>query len=329
MAGQRRKATLADVARRAGVSAATASRALSSRGHASPSARDRVAAAARELGYTPDPVARALATRGGGTRIAIAVGGHTAHVVNDPYVARVTAATAVTAAARSVGVSLHWLPLHDPAELVRLAESRDVGGVVVVNPTPAALAAVPRTARGRVAAIGVGSRDVPSFDVDNAGGATNVVEHLLATGRRRIAMIAGPSWLPCTHRALTAYRRAAEAASTPPRVVEGDFTAARGDRAATEVMARWPDTDAIFALGDLSALGALDALRRKGIDVPGDVAVAGFDDLPVTSLTHPALTTTTHPVEAIATAAATTLLDRHPHPPVTFYPSTLIHRAST
>ncbi|MCE6996067.1 LacI family transcriptional regulator [Saccharothrix sp. S26] len=327
MVEQRREATLADVARRAGVSMATASRALSARGPASSSTRDRVTAAARALGYVPNPAARALATRSG-TRIAIAVGGHTAHVLNDPYVARVTAATATTAASREIGASLHWLPLHTPAALAELAENRDISGIIVVNPTEPALAALPRSARRRVAAIGIGSRDVPSFDVDNATGTTRVVEHLLATGRRRIAMITGPEWLPCTRRALSAYHRATADAGTPSRHVPGDFTAARGGRAAADIMTRWPDTDAIFALGDLSALGALDALRRDGVDVPGDVAVAGFDDLAFAALSRPGLTTATHPVEAIAAGAAAALLDRRPVVPLTFYPSTLVVRGS-
>lgn len=328
MVEKRREPTLTDVARRAGVSLATASRALSAHAPASPSARRRVTAAARDLGYTPNPAARALATRSG-TRVAVVVGGHTAHVLNDPYVARVTTATATTAAAREVGVSLHWLPLHDPSGLVRLTENRDIGAILLVNPTSPALAAVPRSARGRIASIGIGSRDVPSFDVDNATGTKNVLEHLLTTGRRRIAMITGPDWLPCTRRALTAYRRAAEEAGTPPRQVPGNFTAARGKSATTEIMTRWPDTDAIFALGDLSALGALDALRHQGVNVPGDVAVAGFDDLPYAALSHPSLTTTTNPVESIATTATTALLDRHPPTPLTFHPSTLVLRATT
>jgi DNA-binding LacI/PurR family transcriptional regulator len=324
---RRREATLEDVAREAGVSVATASRALTGRGPASNATRTRVAAAARELGYVPHAAARALATRSG-THVVVAVGGHTAHVLDDPYVARVLTATARTAAARDVGVSVRWLPLHDPGELGRLAEDRGIGGIVLVNPTRPALAAVPRAARGRIAAIGVGTRDVPSFDVDNGAATTRLVEHLVAGGRRRVAMITGPLWLPCTRRALAAYHRAAAESATPPRAVPGDFTAARGGSAAAEIMARWPDTDAIFALGDLSALGALGALRRAGVEVPGDVAVAGFDDIDFAALSDPGLTTTTNPVEAIATGAATAVLDRRAPGPPTLYPSTLVLRDS-
>ncbi|WP_447007403.1 LacI family DNA-binding transcriptional regulator [Saccharothrix isguenensis] len=325
-----KQSTLADVARVAGVSSATASRVLSGRGPASDAARRRVASAATELGYVPHAAARALATRSG-TRVAVVVGGETAHVLNDPYVGRVLTATAEVAAAREVGVSLHWLPLHDPAYLGRLVENQGIGGVVLINPTGPALDAVPvsvrgRSVRGRIAAIGIGSRAVPSFDVDNAAGTANVVEHLLVGGRRGIAMVTGPPWLPCTERAVTAYRRAVDAAGAPPRLVRGDFTAARGEAAAAEIMARWPDTDAVFALGDLAALGALAALRRAGVDVPGDVAVAGFDDIEFAALGR--LTTTTHPVEEIAAGAATAVLDRRNTGPLTRYPSTLVLRES-
>ncbi|MGA6162440.1 LacI family DNA-binding transcriptional regulator [Amycolatopsis magusensis] len=321
------KARLTEVAKAAGVSTATASRVLSGRGPASATARRRVAAAASELGYLPHAAGRALAT-GRGTRLAVVVNGRTEQVLEDPYVGRVVTAAAKVAAAREVGVSMHWLPLHAPGELARLAENPGIGGMVLVNPTGSALRAAPKSVRGRLAAIGVGSRHVPSFDVDNGPATARLVAHLLGGGRRRVAMITGADWLPCTHRTVTAYRETVEAAGFPARVVPGDFTAARGACAATEILARWPDTDAVFALGDLAALGALGALQRTGADVPGDVAVAGFDDLQFAALSSPALTTSTHPVETIATACATAVLERRLTRPVTRYSSELVLRAT-
>jgi DNA-binding LacI/PurR family transcriptional regulator len=320
-------ATLDDVARAAGVSRATASRVVTGHGPASPQARARVAAAVAALGYVPDAAARALVTRTG-TRLAIAVIGHTGAVLDDPYVGRVLTTAAHVSAAREVGVSLHWLPLNDPGSLARLAETRGLGGLVVVNPTRPALDTVPRSLRGRVAAIGVGTRDVPSFDVDNRSGTDGVVRHLVSTGRRHIAMVTGPSWLPCGDRAVEAYRRVMLSCGAETRVVPGNFTAARGAEAAVEIMARWPDTDAVFALSDLTALGVLDGLHALGVRVPGDVAVAGFDDIAFACLSRPALTTSTHPVEEIAEAAARAVLDRGRVERATFFPSRLVVRES-
>jgi DNA-binding LacI/PurR family transcriptional regulator len=154
------------------------------------------------------------------------------------------------------------------------------------------------------------------------------VRHLVRTGRHRIAMVTGPSWLPCCDRAVDAYRRVLRDSGAEPRIVHGDFTAARGAEAATEIMARWPDTDAVFALSDLTALGVLDGLHALGVRVPGDVAVAGFDDIAFAGLSRPALTTTTHPVEDIAAAAAQAVLDRRDTSGATFYPSALVVRDS-
>ena len=327
MTSPHRPATLEDVARLAGVSRSTASRVVAGTGFASPAARDRVRAAVDHLGYVPNFAARAL-VRGAGVRLVVAVSGATAAVLDDPYVDRVVAAAARVCAGYPAGVALHWLPLGRPDELRRIADDRGVAGVVLVNTTEALLDAVPDTLRGRVASIGIGSRTVPSFDVDNAGGADQVVRHLYDTGRRRIAMVTGPGWLPCAGRSVAAYRRIMRDAGLPVRLVPGDFTAERGRVAAREALSRWPDTDAVFAVSDLTALGVIAGVRDTGARVPGDVAVAGFDDIPHAALSTPALTTASHPVGRIAAAAATAVLHGSPVPPVTDFPSTLVARAS-
>jgi len=318
--------TLDDVARAAGVSRSTASRVLAGYGPASPAARDRVRAAADRLGYAPDQVARALVT-GAGYRLVVAVAGATPAVLDDPYVDRVVRSAAETGAPYDVGVSLVWLPLDDPAPVLRrLAEDRGVRGLIVANTTDEVLDALPPALAGRVASIGVGSRDVPSFDVDNGGATTAMVHHIYATGRRRVAMVTGPRWMPCTQRPIVAYRAAAEEAGLPVRLVPGDFTAASGRAAVERILDRWPDTDAVFATSDAMALGAIAALRARGLDVPGDVAVAGFDDIPFASLSLPSLTTATHPVENIAAGAASAVLSGARVPPVTAYPSYVVAR---
>ncbi len=183
-----RPATLDDVARAAGVSRSTASRVIAGTGFASPAARDRVVAAADRLGYVPNPAARAL-VRGAGVRLVIAVSGADTSVLDDPYVDRVVGAAARVCAPHGIGVALEWLSLRAPAGLRRLGEDRGVCGVVLVNTTEQVLDAVPAGLRGRVASIGIGSAAVPSFDVDNGGGADAVLRHLYDSGRRRIAMV--------------------------------------------------------------------------------------------------------------------------------------------
>jgi len=322
-----RPATLDDVARAAGVSRATASRVLGGYGFASPDARDRVTTAADRLGYVPNTAARAL-VRGAGVRLVVVVSGADATVLDDPYVDRVVSAAARVCAPQGVGVALEWLPLTAPAGLRRLAEYRSVCGVLLVNTTAAVLAEFPARLRGRVASIGTGSPAVPSFDVDNAAGAEAVLRHLYAGGRRRIAMVTGPRWLACAERLVTAYQTLMRAAGLPVRLVTGDFTADRGGPAALEALTRWPDTDAIYAASDATALGAIAALRGRGFRVPHDVAVAGFDDIPYAAVSSPTLTTATHPVGRIATAAARAVLHGRRVPPVTAFPSTLVARES-
>ncbi|TNH31657.1 LacI family transcriptional regulator [Micromonospora orduensis] len=322
-----RPATLDDVARLAGVSRSTASRVIAGTGFASPDARERVATAVHRLGYVPNPAARAL-VRGAGVRLVVAVIGNSAAVLDDPYVHRVVGSAARVCTPAGVGVALHWLPLGDPTGLDQLARDRSVCGVLLVNTTEELLDSVPRSLRGRVVSIGVGSPTVPSFDVDNAAGAGEVLRHLYDTGRRRIAMVTGPQWLPCSRRPVEAYRALMRQAGLPERVLPGDFSAASGRAAAGEALRRWPDVDAIYAISDETALGVIAALRDEGVRVPGDVAVAGFDDIPLAAMTDPSLTTASHPVGRIATAAATALLDGRPAAPVTLFPSALVARAS-
>ncbi|MFI6063821.1 LacI family DNA-binding transcriptional regulator [Micromonospora sp. NPDC051227] len=323
-----RPATLEDVARVAGVSRSTASRVIAGTGFASPAARKQVTAAVDQLGYVPNPAARALVSGGGGVRLVVAVLGTSAAVLDDPYVHQVVGAAARVCTPAGVGVALYWLPFGDPRSLDQLDGDRSVCGVILVNTTEELLAAVPRSLRGRVVSIGIGSATVPSFDVDNAAGSEAVLRHLHASGRRRIAMVTGPRWLPCAQRPVQTYRRLMAEAGLPERILPGDFRAARGRTAAGEALRRWPDVDAIYAISDDTALGVIAGLRDAGARVPADVAVAGFDDIPLAGMTAPALTTASHPVGRIAAAAATALLDGRPAAPVTLFPSALVARAS-
>jgi DNA-binding LacI/PurR family transcriptional regulator len=212
-----------------------------------------------------------------------------------------------------VGVGVQWLPLGDPAPFELLAADRSALGVVLINSTTAVLDAAPQRLRGRVVSVGIGGPGVTSVDVDNAAPATLLVRHLLESGRRNIAMVTGPRWLPCCRRPLAAYLQTMRDAGRPVRTVEGDFTVDSGRRAAAALLRRWPDTDAIHAICDAAALGVLSVLADHGLRVPDDVAVSGFDDIPFASLSG--LTTATHPVERIAATAVQTVIDAPSDPP--------------
>ncbi|WP_117208944.1 LacI family DNA-binding transcriptional regulator [Allorhizocola rhizosphaerae] len=321
------RVTLEDVAREAGVSRATASRVITGCGPSSAEARDRVIAAVKALGYIPDAAARAL-VGGHGFRLVVAVTGHTPSTLDDPYVDRFVASVAVTCATRGIGVSLQWLPYRDPDQVRRLAKDRSARAVLLLNATDAVLRAVPAALTGRIASIGLGSTTVPVFDVDLAGATAAMVYHLYDKGRRRIAMVSGPAWMPCVARSVETYRSLMQAGGLPFRLVRSNFTADGGKAAARTALCRWPDTDAVIAGNDAVALGIIAALRGQGRNIPGDVAVCGFDDIPFAVLSTPTLTTSTHPVERIATAATTAVLDGSWASPATYYPSQLICRES-
>lgn len=318
--------TLDDVAAAARVSRSTASRVVRGTGPVSDQARCAVLAAVDELGYVPHPGARALAS-GRGERVVVAVGSPSADLLADPYVARVVAAASRTADTQGVGVALRWLGRDPGEELRRLARDPGVGGVLLVDYSADVLASVPRELVPRVAAIGPADGRVASYDVDAAGGIAALVEHVLAAGRHDVVMLTGPGWLPGSRRAVEAYEGVVREAGFPARVVAADLSWLAGAEAAREARRRWPGVDALVAMSDTLAVGAMRALEEDGVRVPDDVAVTGFDDQPFAEQAGPGLTTATHPVERIAAAATAALLGRR-HDDERTFPSVVVRRTS-
>ena len=129
---------------------------------------------------------------------------------------------------------------------------------------------------------------MPYVDVDHIGGVAAAVRHLLATGRRRIATIAGPQDMVAGIDRLAGYRAALHEAGLPEHVAVGDFTRESGVRAMRQLLDDDPQLDAVFVASDLMAHGALHALQEAGRRVPADVAVIGFDDFEISRLQRPA-----------------------------------------
>jgi DNA-binding LacI/PurR family transcriptional regulator len=333
----RRRPTLEDVAERAGVSRATASRALTGSPRVTDETRATVAGAADELGYIPNRAARSLASRRTET-VALVVSEPSVHLFADPFFAgTIRGIGAGLAESRYQLVLLMSQSDADHERVERHLLRGNADGVLLLStrtddPLPARLraAGIPSVLAGRPA----DGTDVSYVDADNVGGAEQAVAHLVARGCTTIATIRGPQALAAGADRLTGWRKALlDVGHRPLRTlaVAGGFTRAGGTTAATALLARRPDVDGIFAASDLMAVGVLDALRRAGRRVPDDVAVVGFDDSGLAASADPPLTTVRQPVDDIGWNMADLLLaqlDRDAGPSSVVLPTELVVRSS-
>jgi DNA-binding LacI/PurR family transcriptional regulator len=154
----------------------------------------------------------------------------------------------------------------------------------------------------------IGEAAVPYVDVDHFGGVCSAVRHLVATGRRRIATIAGPQDMVAGIDRLAGYRATLEEAGLAQHVAVGDFTRESGIVAMRSLLADDPGLDAVFVASDMMAHGALLALKDAGRRVPSDVAVIGFDDFEISRYSDPPLTTVRQPIVEMGRTMARQLL---------------------
>lgn len=308
-----KRPTLEAVAARAGVSRATVSRVVNGQTTVAPHIRDVVLRAIDELGYVPNSAARSLVTQRTDS-IALVVSEPTTRVFSeDPLFATVIRAASVELEAADKQVVLMLAgTAKSHARVERYIASGHVDGVMLISmhgadPLPAAITRmrVPVVSYGRPAV----PIDIPFVDNDNVGGAEKAVSHLLESGRRRIATIAGPLDMIAGQDRLTGYRNVLRDSDRRSIVAVGDFTRESGAIAMRQLLRDDPSLDAVFVANDLMAVGALQALRQAGRTVPGDVAVVGFDDIEAAKYTDPPLTTMRHPVADQAAAMVQLLLD--------------------
>ena len=295
------------------MSRATASRVVNGDRRVGEPARTAVELAVRELGYVPNRAARSLVTRRSDS-VAVVIPEPTTQLFGDPFFPRVL--RGITEALGEEGLQLILLMPQgrpDAERVERYLEAGHTDGVMLASlhgadPLPAGLRrhGVPLVIGGRPPEAGI-----TYVDVDNRGGAASAVDHLVATGRRRIATIAGPLDMAVGSDRLAGYR--ASAAGAGLRVDEafvevGDFSHDGGRRAMERLLERVPSLDAVFVASDLMALGAMAALRDSGRTIPGDVAVVGFDDSPLARTTEPKLSSVRQPIEEMGREMARLLL---------------------
>jgi DNA-binding LacI/PurR family transcriptional regulator len=320
--------TIFEVARRAGVSIATVSRVASGTGRVRDATRLRVEQAIAATGWAPDPAARLLAG-GRGEQVALAVAVPApGDFAADPHYARVVAGAQQQAAQLGLFLSVHVAALGGIAGLAPFGRKPRSAGAILVNATPGEAAQI--HARGwPVVSMGVTAPGLPAVDPDNQGGAGDAVRHLIAQGRRRIAVVTGPSRNPCALERRAGYASALRSAGRPEIVASADFTRPGAVTAARRLLATRPDVDAVFVASDLMAAGVLQELQAQGRRVPDDVAVVGFDDSLPAQLTTPVLSTVHHPVEQLAALAVRTLAAAADHPLDQRLPTRLVLRASS
>jgi DNA-binding LacI/PurR family transcriptional regulator len=304
--------TLEQVAERAGVSRSTASRAINGGLRVSPEAMESVAAAVADLGYTPNRAARSLVTRRTDS-VALVVPEPDERVLSDPFFAGVLNGVSTPLAASDLQLLLVIARPGESERTARYLRAGHVDGAIVVShhrddAIDRALQSsmVPTVFIGRPL---TGGEDAAVVDTDNVLGGRIATEHLIRLGRRRIGTIAGPADMSAGIDRLAGWRAALADAGLPAdAMVHGDFTVDGGAAAARELLARHPDVDALFIASDLMAAGALPELADSGRDVPGDVAVVGYDNSGLATTTKPNLTTVTQPVIAMARAAGEELV---------------------
>lgn len=281
--------TIKDVAKAAGVSVASVSRALNGHDSVTPDTRQRILDVASQLRYMPNSAARSLITQRTQTIGAVLPDLH------GEFFSELI--RGMDAAARARGLHLLVSSSHGSAsevgEVLRTLRGR-VDGVLIMSPhadagtladnLPAALPTVLMNTR-------VAGDDYLSLSIDNYGGAYAMVEHLAACGHQRIAFVAGPPNNFDADERLRGYRDALKKLKLQPQILQGDFSEESGYRAGLALRELTPRPQAIFAANDMMAIGCLFALKELGLDVPGDVALAGFDDVPIARFVSPPLTT--------------------------------------
>jgi len=302
------RATIADVARVSGVSTTTVSHVLTGKRPVAPATRDRVQKAVRKLKYRPNHVARNLRV-GSSQMVAVVLPD-----ITNPFYSQLTRGVSDSLGATygSYVCSTDGSTTRERAFLED-AVARGVDGIVISSIDVDAAATLSATHIDIPMVCIGGSVDRPDVDwvlSADREGSFAAVEHLLVRGATKVAMIAGPP--PAAPGRVEGYRQALASSSLARRavIIDGDFTRAGGRAAMIKLMRSRQRPDAIFCANDLTAIGALDALRELDLVVPDDVRLVGFDDIDAASLVSPALTTVANPAYESGWAAGGLLMDR-------------------
>ncbi len=302
--------TIQDIARLAGVSKATVSRVLNHKPDVDPLTRQRIMQIMDEHAFVPSITASGLA---GGRRRMIGV---VVPALTWNFIPEVVQGVAEVAERGSYELLLYSVAHdeHRKTVLDRILDTKLTAGLIAVAPGPL----VERLAQWydeRFPVVLIDDQhkrsDLPCVSVDNRLGACTAVRHLLRLGHRQIAHIQGPAQYQCTLERYEGYQQALAEAGVPVNpafVLQGDFQVASGRDCAHRLLSQAERPSAIFVANDHMAWGVLEYAEERGLRVPEDVAVVGFDDTPPSRDKHPPLTTVSQPFQEMGQRATELLL---------------------
>ncbi len=341
MSGETRRApTITDIARRAGVSAATVSRVINRTVPVDPDTEARVRAAIRELDYRPNLLARSFRRRQTQT-IGLLVPDN-----SNPFFAELARAIEDIGFAEQYNVILCNSDLSETKQshYIDVLLDKRVDGIIltssglITGETGADSAARIREAHVPFVVIDrdLGEYPVDQLLVDNHQGGALAGRHLIELGHRRMACVVGPSDLTPSAGRIAGFRGALREAGIDlpdALVVQGDGRHSGGTASVRTLLQRNVDFTAIFAFNDVMAAGVIGELQRSGLRVPGDVSVIGFDDIPIAAAMYPSVTTIAQPIAEMARLGVDLLLRRIRGPDAPFerlvLPTRLVPREST
>jgi DNA-binding LacI/PurR family transcriptional regulator len=296
MTSKSKQVTITQVAKEAGVSIQTVSRVINNRQEITPATRQHVQDVIKRLGYQPNAIARSLSQRRT----------HTLGVVTSglEYYGPSHILVGVEQGANQEGLSILLNLLHEPeneniGKIVNGLISRQVEGIIwavpeIGNNRSWFREAMPQLTIPVVFLSTEPKGDLNVVEIDNRHGAYMATQHLLERGYQKIGHIAGPlTWWAATERR-GGWQDALMAAGVPfgdGQIVEGNWSAESGERGLHDLLAKFPDVQAVFASNDQMALGLMRAARSLGKRIPEDLAVVGFDDIPESAFYYPPLTT--------------------------------------
>jgi DNA-binding LacI/PurR family transcriptional regulator len=300
--------SIKDIARAAGVSPSTVSRALHDHPRISQETKTRIHQLAQDLGYTPSLPARSLVTR------------HTATIglvittASDPFLARLVQGVEETAERNgySVFLSSSYRNADRELEVVRSFHERRASGIIITG-SHIHDGYLQLCDRFPLPIVLTNCRTYPnSVYVDKVAGTRQAIEHLIQLGHRRIAFIGGSSGRGFRLDRLTGYRQALEENGIPlddSLIFDGEGTLASGIKAVGQIVAMKQPPKAILCFNDLTAIGVIRGLNQANAEVPRDYSVVGFDDLEMASYYCPPLTTVHQPTHRLGQCAISMLLD--------------------